>query len=99
VRRWHTSGFWGPKGAAVLDLTDAGLEVARREAEHQRGDDGHYPYVWRWGKDARPALGDRKGERCRVLIRSRKMNSVLIEFASDDFRVNTSRNAIKLAEK
>jgi hypothetical protein len=34
VRRWHISGFWGPKGAAVLDLTDAGLEVARREAEH-----------------------------------------------------------------
>src|SRR5215217_3305901 len=40
-----------------------------------------YPYVWYWTEKARPALGDRKGERCRVLVRG-SMNSAVVEFAS-----------------
>lgn len=39
--------------------------------------DGDFPYVWAWR--ARPADRDRKGMRCRVLVRGR-MNSALVEF-------------------
>ena len=61
-----------------------------------------YDYIWHWTeKDwtekARPALGDRKGQRCRVLVWSKGMNSVLIQFKSDGLKVNTSRNAIRKA--
>ncbi len=49
-----------------------------------------FPYVWYWRKH----LPGRKGQRCRVLTRSRRMNSALIEF-EDGFRVVTSRNALR----
>jgi hypothetical protein len=49
-----------------------------------------YPYVWHW----RSKLGDRKGARCRVICRG-AMNSALVEFAADGFRVVTSRNALR----
>jgi DNA polymerase I-like protein with 3'-5' exonuclease and polymerase domains len=52
-----------------------------------------YPYVWAWTQKARPALGDRKGQRCRVLIWG-GMNSALVEF-EDGHKVNTSRNALR----
>jgi DNA polymerase-1 len=55
-----------------------------------------YPYVWAWTAKGRPAVGDRKGERCRVLVWGGK-NYVLVEFASDGKRVNTSRNALRRA--
>lgn len=45
-----------------------------------------YKYYWR----VRTRLPDRKGKRCRVLVRS-AMNSCLVEF-EDGYRVVTSRN-------
>jgi hypothetical protein len=50
-----------------------------------------YAYVWYW----RVRLGDRKGQRCRVLARGR-MNSILVEF-EDGHQVVTSRYAVRLA--
>jgi hypothetical protein len=50
-----------------------------------------YPYLWRWSA----RLPDRKGHRCRVLVRGR-MNSALVEF-EDGYKVITSRNAVRKA--
>lgn len=51
-----------------------------------------YPYIWYWHPSRwRPI--DRKGQACRVVLRSR-MNSALVEFA-DGFRVVASRNALR----
>jgi hypothetical protein len=56
-----------------------------------------WPYVWRLRcVFPRDWMGDRKGQPCRVLVRSRRMNSALVEFA-DGFRVVTTRNAIRKA--
>lgn len=52
-----------------------------------------YPYILRWN---RPALPGRKGRRCRVLTRSRRMNSCSIEFP-DGLRAVISRNALRKA--
>lgn len=52
-----------------------------------------YDHVWWW----RAKLGERKGQRCRVLVRGR-MNSVLVEFESDGHRVVTSRHAVRRAK-
>jgi hypothetical protein len=49
-----------------------------------------YNYVWFW----RSRLPERKGQECRVLVRARRMNSVLIEF-KDGERVVTSRYAVR----
>jgi len=46
-------------------------------------------HYWR----VKTRLPERKGERCRVLVRGR-MNSVLVEFA-DGYRVVTSRNYVR----
>lgn len=51
-----------------------------------------YPYVWR----VKTRLPERKGTRCRVLARGR-MNSCLVEFESDGYRVVTSRNYLRKA--
>ena len=48
-----------------------------------------YDHVWFWRKK----LPDRKGQRCRVLVRGR-MNSIAVEF-EDGFRVVTSRYAVR----
>ena len=48
-----------------------------------------YPLVWFW----RARLPERKGQRCRVLVRG-KLNSILVEFA-DGLRVVTSRYAVR----
>jgi hypothetical protein len=48
-----------------------------------------YDHTWYW----RSRLGERKGQRCRVVARG-KMNSVLVEF-TDGFRVITSRWAVR----
>jgi hypothetical protein len=53
-----------------------------------------FPYIWHWTERARPALGNRKGQRCRVLARG-KMNSALVEFEPDGHKVITSRNAFR----
>jgi hypothetical protein len=47
--------------------------------------------VWWW----RSRLGERKGQRCRVLARG-ALNSVLVEFP-DGYRVVTSRYAVRRA--
>lgn len=52
-----------------------------------------YPYILRW---QRPGLPGRKGQRCRVLTRSRRMNSCSIEFP-DGLRAIVSRNALRKA--
>lgn len=51
-----------------------------------------YPFVWRF----KTRLAERFGQRCRVLVRSRRMNSALVEF-SDGYRVITSRNYVRAA--
>lgn len=52
-----------------------------------------FDHVWYW-RD-RPTYSNRKGQRCRVLVRGGK-NSVLVEF-EDGFRVVTSRYAVRRA--
>ena len=52
--------------------------------------EANFDYIWFWKKK----LPERKGQRCRVLIRSKRLNSVLVEF-EDGFRTNTSRFAIR----
>ena len=49
-----------------------------------------YPLRWHW----RARLPERKGQPCRVVARG-AMNSVLVEFESDRFRVVTSRYAVR----
>lgn len=50
-----------------------------------------YDHYWR----VKTRLPARKGTACRVLVRSRRMNSVLVEFASDGYKVVTSRNYVR----
>jgi len=49
-----------------------------------------FPYIWFWIKK----LPGRKNQPCRILIRSRRMNSALIEF-EDGFKVISSRHAVR----
>ena len=49
-----------------------------------------YDHYWYW----RSRLPERKGSACRVLARSRRLGSVLVEF-EDGFRVVTSRYAVR----
>ncbi len=61
--------------------------------------DHAYPMVFRWGAGPfgpNPARAARKGQRCRVLVRSARMRSVLLEFA-DGFRMVTAARAIRRA--
>jgi hypothetical protein len=50
----------------------------------------HPQYVWR----VRTRLPERFGQRCMVLVRSRRMNSALVIF-EDGYRVVTSRNYVR----
>jgi hypothetical protein len=60
-----------------------------------------FSHVWFW----KTKLPERKGQPCRVLVRSRlpnrkgewAANSILVEF-EDGFRVVTSRHAVRLAK-
>lgn len=49
-----------------------------------------YDHVWWWRK----RMPDRKGERCRVLVRGAK-GSVLVQFESDGVAVVTSHWAVR----
>jgi hypothetical protein len=49
-----------------------------------------WPYIWR----VRARLPERFGSRCRVLVRGR-MNSCLVQFESDLYKVVTSRNYVR----
>jgi len=51
-----------------------------------------FPYSWAWAKW--PTDTCRKGQFCRVVVRSRRMNSCLLEF-EDGYRVVTSRNGLR----
>lgn len=79
------------------------------DARATGGPEVSYPYVWAWGQHPTWTVGrdgklspprvfdrDRKGERCRVLVRG-AMNCALIEFESDGYQTITSRNGIRRA--
>ena len=51
-----------------------------------------WTHIWFWRK----RLPERKGQPCRVFVRSRRMNSIAVEF-QDGFRVVTSRFAVRKA--
>ena len=51
-----------------------------------------FPYVYVWGNN--PVRARLRGRACRVLIRSRRFNSCLIEF-EDGTRVVGSRHAVR----
>lgn len=51
-----------------------------------------FPLVWR----VHTRFPERKGTRCRILIRSVRMNSILVEF-EDGFRAVTSFNYVRRA--
>ena len=53
-----------------------------------------YPYVYAWANN--PVRATLRGCRCRVLARSRRYNSCLVEF-EDGRLVVTSRNALRKA--
>jgi hypothetical protein len=57
-------------------------------SDQSRSDE--FPYVYYWKRQGR------KGQRCRVIIRAKVMNSCLIEF-DDGYTMVTSRNAIRKA--
>jgi hypothetical protein len=69
-------------------------QESQTEKQGKEMTDPAYPYVWR----VRTRLPERKGQRCRVLVRSRRMNSALIEF-TDGYKVVTSRNYIRKARE
>jgi hypothetical protein len=50
-------------------------------------------YTWR----VRTRLPERFGTQCVVLVRSRRMNSCLVRFLADGYRVVTSRNYLRKA--
>lgn len=63
--------------------------------------DSTFPYYWAWGKypqtqlrHKKPWQDLRKGQRCRVLVRSRRMNTALIEF-EDGYKMVSSRNGLR----
>jgi hypothetical protein len=51
-----------------------------------------YEMIWR----VRTRLPERFGQRCRVLVVARRLNSVLVEF-EDGYRVVTSKNFVRPA--
>ena len=52
-----------------------------------------FDHIWFW----KTKLPERKGEKCRVLVRGR-MNSILVEF-EDGYKVVTSRYAVREIKK
>jgi hypothetical protein len=53
--------------------------------------DQAYPLIWGW----KAKLPERFGQACRIIVRGKRMNSVLVEFEADDFVVVTSRWAVR----
>ncbi|MFA4986794.1 MAG: hypothetical protein WC712_09445 [Candidatus Brocadiia bacterium] len=54
-------------------------------------------YIFMWGNN--PKRATMKGRICRVLFRSRTMNSVKIEFLDNGQQEIVSRNALRRANK
>ena len=56
-----------------------------------------FPYQWRWNKwptaSGSWAPGNRAGQRCRVVVRGRRMNAALVEFEDGALFV-LSRNGL-----
>lgn len=52
---------------------------------------GEFNYEWYWIKK----LPERKGQKCAVLVRENKMNSILVCFQIDNFKVVTSKWAVR----
>ncbi len=50
-----------------------------------------WPYKYTWNR------AGRKGQRCRVLIRTRAMNTCMLEFEDGGWLI-TSRNALRRAQ-
>ena len=50
-----------------------------------------FDYIWFW----KTKLPERKGTKCRVIVRAKAMNSIAVEFEADGYRVVTSRYAIR----
>jgi hypothetical protein len=50
-----------------------------------------WPYIYFWNR-----MG-RKGQRCRVILRARTMNTCLLEFEDGHLAI-TSRNALRKAK-
>ena len=70
---------------------DRADEAPRLPEAHPRG--VSFPYLWYWRPSwMRPV--DRKGEPFRILVRSRRMNSILVEF-EDGHRLVASRFAVR----
>jgi hypothetical protein len=67
---------------ALAELADAATLMLAPKREKT------YPYIFRWERQGR------KGKFCRITVRGRKMNSVLLEFEDGGMMV-TSANAIK----
>jgi hypothetical protein len=51
-----------------------------------------FPYIWR----VKTHYPERQGQRCKVLVRGKHMNSALVEF-EDGFKIVTSRNYLRKA--
>ena len=51
-----------------------------------------YPYRYAWGNNGVRLAW--KGQPCRILVRSKRMSSVLVEFP-DGFRMVTSRRGLR----
>ena len=57
-------------------------------------------YVYAWGAGPfgpNPVRAARKGQRCRVLIRSRRMRSVLLQFEDGDLLITSARAVRRVA--
>ena len=55
-----------------------------------------FPFIYVWANN--PVRAAWRGRRCRVLVRSRRFNSCLVEF-EDGVRAVVSRNALRRADQ
>jgi hypothetical protein len=73
----------------MVDLIhDAKAHLEAELLEPERPD---YPLEWYW----RAKLPERKGQRCRIVTEGGALNTVLVEFEEDGYRVTTSRYAVR----
>ena len=54
---------------------------------------GEQTYIFSWGNN--PKRATMKGRECRVLYRTPRMNSVLVEFLDNGQQEVTSRNSLR----
>lgn len=73
-------------------MPDEGAPGRLRLVNHAMAPGVRYDHFWHW----RARLPHRKGMACRVVARSRRLGSVLVEF-EDGYQVVTSRYAVRRA--